>query len=148
MLLYPMLSCRTSLSATAGGMRNLCVDVGLDGGLESLGVGTDDLGDLVTILEEEEGGHGANAEFLCDVRDLVDVKLEEAGVGVCAGELDNLGRDDLARTAPGSEAVKNHKAGLDTERLVEGRLGLEVVDTGVGHSGCVGEELLGEKRSV
>ena len=66
--------------------RNLCVDVGLDGGLESLGVGTDDLGDLVTVLEEKEGGHGADTEFLCNVRNLVDIELVEARVGVCAGE--------------------------------------------------------------
>lgn len=95
--------------------------------------------------------------------------------------LDNLGRNDLARTAPGSEAVKDHQAGLVAESLVEGRLAvtmlahvcggctktmtspaqvkrrngamvghsrLEVVDTGVRHSGCVGEELLCEKWSV
>jgi hypothetical protein len=95
--------------------------------------------------------------------------------------LDNLGRNDLARTAPSSEAVKDHQAGLVAESLVEGRLAvtlladarhfctetmtspaqvrqrngaivghlrLEVVDTGVRHSGCVGEELLCEKWSV
>ena len=67
-------------------MRNLCVDVGLDGGLESLGVGADDLGDLVTVLEEQEGRHGADAELLSNVGDLVDVELVEAGVGVCARE--------------------------------------------------------------
>ena len=39
--------------------------------------------------------------------------------------LDNLGRNDLARTAPSSEAVKDHQAGLVAERLVKG--GLAVV---------------------
>lgn len=63
----------------------LCIDVVLDSGLESLGVGANDLGDLLAVLEEEEGGHGADAEFLCDVGDLVNVELEEARVGVCAG---------------------------------------------------------------
>lgn len=95
--------------------------------------------------------------------------------------LDDLRRNDLARTAPGSEAVEDHQAGLVAESLVEGRLAVtlladarhfctktmtspaqvkqrngaivehlrhEVVDTGVRHSGCVGEELLGEKWSV
>ena len=107
--------------------RNLCVDVCLDGSFESFGIGTDDLGDLVTTLEEKEGGHGANTEFLCDIGDLVDVELVEARIGVCTGEpvgivrgncrmqtydysLDNLGCNNLARTAPGSEAVKNHEA--------------------------------------
>ena len=103
-------------------------------------------------------------------------------LGVCVqiDSLDDLRRNDLARTAPGSEAVKNHQAGLVAERLVEGRLAamllavarrdndvahagktlrycaivtmggsrLEVVYAGVRHSGCVGEELLCEKRSV
>ena len=64
----------------------LCLaDVGLDGSLEGLGVGADDLSDLVTALEQQEGGHGADAELLCDLGDLVDVELEEASVGVCAG---------------------------------------------------------------
>lgn len=67
-------------------MRNLCVDVGLDGGLEGLGVGTDNLSDLVTVLEQQEGGHGADAELLSNIGDLVDVELVEAGVGVCARE--------------------------------------------------------------
>ena len=56
--------------------------VGLDGSLESLGVGTDDLADLVTALEQKEGGHGADTELLGNVGDLVDVELEEACVGV------------------------------------------------------------------
>ena len=38
--------------------------------------------------------------------------------------LDNLGGDDLARTAPGSKAVENYQAGRSTERLVEGRLAM------------------------
>jgi hypothetical protein len=64
----------------------LClVDVGLDGSLEGLGVGADNLSDLVATLEQQEGGHGADAELLCDIGDLVNVELEEAGVGVCAG---------------------------------------------------------------
>ena len=36
--------------------------------------------------------------------------------------LDDLRRNDLARTAPGSEAVEDHQAGLVAESLVEGRL--------------------------
>lgn len=82
----PMLSYRTRSSRIACFARSLCVDVGLDGSLESLGVGTNDLGDLVTALEKEEGGHGADTEFLRNIGDLVDVELVEARVGVCAGE--------------------------------------------------------------
>ena len=58
----------------------------LDGGLERLGVCADDLLDLLLVLEEQEGGHGADAEVLSDVRDLVDVELVEARVGVRVGE--------------------------------------------------------------
>lgn len=58
----------------------------LDGGLEGLGVGTDDLADLLAVLEQDEGGHGADAEFLGDLGDLVDIELVEAGVGVRVGE--------------------------------------------------------------
>lgn len=60
--------------------------VSLDGGLESDGVGADDLADLLAVLEEQEGGHGAHAVLLGDLGDLVDVDLVEAGVGVVVGE--------------------------------------------------------------
>ena len=63
---------------------NLLV-VGLDSGLKSLGVSADHLSNLVAALEEQESGHGADAEFLCDIRDLVDVELVEACVGVLVG---------------------------------------------------------------
>jgi hypothetical protein len=79
-----MLSSRKRSLERARRARTLCIDVGLDSRLEGLGVGADDLGDLLAVLEEQEGGHGADAEFLCDVGDLVHVELEEARVGVCA----------------------------------------------------------------
>lgn len=58
----------------------------LDGRLERDGVGADDLADLLTVLEEHEGGHGAHGELLRDLGDLVDVELVEAGRGVLVGE--------------------------------------------------------------
>ena len=69
-------------------MRAACtlLIVGLDSGLKSLGVGAYDLRDFVTTLEEKKGGHGANAELLCNIGDLVDVELEEACVWVLVGE--------------------------------------------------------------
>lgn len=57
-----------------------------DGGLESLGVGTNDLANLLAALEEQEGGHGADAELLCNVGDLVDVELVELGRSELLGE--------------------------------------------------------------
>jgi hypothetical protein len=58
----------------------------LDSSLEGLGVRADDLADLLLVLEEQEGGHGADAELLGDVGDLVDVDLVEARIGVGVGE--------------------------------------------------------------
>ena len=58
----------------------------LNSGLESDGVGADDLADLLAVLVEEESGHGAHALLLGDFGDLVDVDLVEAGVGVVVGE--------------------------------------------------------------
>lgn len=116
-------------------------EVSLDGRLEGLGVGADDLSDLLAVLEEEESGHGADTELLGNVGNLVDVDLVEARVGVFFGEpgsfvsnanargetswenvLDDLRGDDLARTAPGGEAVEDEKAILDLKCLVEGGL--------------------------
>jgi hypothetical protein len=51
-----------------------------EGGLDGLGVGTDDGLDLSAVLEEDEGGHGADSELLGDFGDLVDVDLVEADV--------------------------------------------------------------------
>lgn len=62
------------------------LSVSLDSGLEGNGVGADDLADLLAVLVEEEGGHGAHALLLGDFGDLVDVDLVEAGVGVVVGE--------------------------------------------------------------
>jgi len=113
----------------------------LDGSLESLGVGTDDLGDLLAILEQDKGGHGADAEFLSDIGDLVDVNLVEAGVGVGVGELDDLRCNDLAGTAPGSEAVEDHESALLSDGLVKVGLGLKVVNSFLAH--CCGESSCG-----
>ena len=54
----------------------------LDASLDSLGVGAYDLLKLFAALEEHECGHGPDAEFLCDVWNLVDVEFVEAGVRV------------------------------------------------------------------
>jgi hypothetical protein len=58
----------------------------LDGSLEGGRVGADDLADLLAVLEDEESGHGADGVLLGGLGDLVDVNLEEAGVGVVVRE--------------------------------------------------------------
>lgn len=68
------------------GLCALCLEVVLDSGLEGLGVGTNDLGNLVAVLEKDEGGHGADAELSCNLGEFVDVELVEARAGVLLGE--------------------------------------------------------------
>lgn len=63
-----------------------CLVVLLDAGLDGLGVRAYDLADLLAVLEEDEGGHGADAEFLGNVGNLVNVELVEARLGVLLGE--------------------------------------------------------------
>jgi hypothetical protein len=57
----------------------------LDGSLEGRGVGTNNGSDLLAILEEHESGHGADAQLLGNLGQLVDVNLVEASAGVCGG---------------------------------------------------------------
>lgn len=91
----------------------------LDGGLNSRGVRSDHLADLLATLEEDESGHGADAELLRDVGGLVDVDLDELGAGVLVAVLLDLGRDGLARTAPGGE-------GVEDDQLTAGDGGVEL----------------------
>ncbi|KAK0112738.1 hypothetical protein ONS95_014473 [Cadophora gregata] len=112
-------------------------DRSLNSQLQRIWVGAYNLLDLLAVLEDEEGGHGADTEFLGYVWDFVDVELGEVDVGEFVGEpicgpdvsmgfldvwglarrkkrereinvLDDLRSDDLAGTAPGSETVKNN----------------------------------------
>lgn len=53
----------------------------LNGSLESRGVGTDNLTDLVAVLEEQESRHGANGQLLRDLWELIDVDFVEFGGG-------------------------------------------------------------------
>lgn len=79
----------------------------LDTSLEGGRVGTDDVLDLFAALEQNESGHGTDAQLGRDVAQLVDVDLIELGLAVGIAELLDLGGDGLARPAPGCEAVEN-----------------------------------------
>jgi hypothetical protein len=68
-----------------GYRRIASLDVLLDGSLEGRGVGTNNGSDLLAVLEEHESGHGADAELLGNLGQLVDVNLVETGAGVCGG---------------------------------------------------------------
>lgn len=114
--------------------------VGLDGCLEGLGVRADDLGDLVAVLKEQECGHGADAKFLGDVGDFVNIKFVETGFGVVIGELYDLWRNYFAGTAPGCEAVEDDELVLELEGLVPFGLAGQVVYAFLAHFGGIGEE--------
>lgn len=95
--------------------------------LEGTGVRTDELLNLVTALEDEEGGHlikdtcqrpsmdgeaaictyRTDADLLGDVRLLVDVDLVELGALELLGQLLEDGRDLLAWAAPGRPEVEH-----------------------------------------
>jgi len=81
----------------------------LDGSLQSGRVGTDDLGDSVSVLEEQEGRHGSDAKFLGDVGDFIHVDLVEFGARELLAVLLDDGGDGLARAAPGGEAVNDNE---------------------------------------
>ena len=52
----------------------------LEEGLEGRGVGTDELVNLLAILEEGKGGHGLDAELLGELGKLVNVELGEGNL--------------------------------------------------------------------
>ena len=68
---------------------------------QALLIRTHHLPDLLPILKHEESGHGAHAELLRHVGELVDVELVETRVGLDFGHFDDFGGDYFAGAAPG-----------------------------------------------
>ena len=58
----------------------------LYGGLKRLWVGTDNLVDLLAILEQIKCGHGTNAELCGYVGKVIYVDLDEPSLRICLGE--------------------------------------------------------------
>lgn len=90
--------------------------------LKSLRVGTEDLLDVLAVLEEDKGGHGFDTDLSGDLLLSIDVDLVEAEL-VASGRLGNLfedGTDDPAGTAPGGPEV-------DDDGLVTVDEGLELL---------------------
>lgn len=95
----------------------------LDRSLDGRGRGPDDLIDLLAVLEEEEGRHGAHAELRSHVRHGVDVNLVKSHVGVGVAVARHLWRNHLARAAPFGEAVQHHQARVVRAQVrVQGRV--------------------------
>ncbi len=63
-------------------------------------VGTRELSQLLTILEEEEGWHGRDAPLLGNLRCIIDVNLDEDNVRVRLRHLGKLWGNHLTWTAP------------------------------------------------
>ena len=78
---------RTQCPCASASLNDLIatLQVVLDSRLQRRGVRTNHLADLIAVLEEEEGRHGAHGQLLRNFRDLVDVELVKAGVGVRVG---------------------------------------------------------------
>ena len=74
---------------------NSLFDIELDFLLQFDGIGTNDLLNFLSILENQECGHSANAVFLSEFREFVDVDFEVVCVGVLFAEFDDFGCDDL-----------------------------------------------------
>ena len=79
----------------------------LNSGLQSIRVSPDNVLALQTlaVLVQQESRHGANAYFGSRADQLVNVDLVEFDIRVFLAEFRDLGRDGLARAAPGGEAV-------------------------------------------
>jgi len=92
-------------------------------------VGTDDIGDLVAVLEQVECGHGAHTEFLGNIGYLIHIDFVEGHVGELFREFNKLGCDDLARTAPRSEGINDDETLGGVNGFPELFAGLDVVDT-------------------
>lgn len=88
------------------------------GGVDGLFVGANNLTDFLAVLEQDEGRHGAHAKLLRQVGHLVHVELVEPHARVLVGQFDNVGRDHLARAAPGRETVDEQGCWV-RERRVE-----------------------------
>lgn len=101
-------------------------DGALDSSLQSLRVGTHDLLNLLAVLEDHEGGHGANTQLLSNIGNLINVDLVEFGIGVLGSKLLDLGSNDLARAAPGGETIEDDDVLYVGDLLVE--VGLAVFD--------------------
>lgn len=91
---------------------------------------TDDVNNLALVVKDESRDSG-DLELGSDLRNGLDVELEELDVGVLSVKLLDQRRDHLARTTPGSEEVNKDLAGGG--RFSELVSGSDAVD----HSECI-----------
>lgn len=90
------------------------------GGVDGVFVGANNLTDFLAVLEQHEGRHGAHAKLLRHIGHFVHVELVEAHPRVLVRQLHNVGRDHLARAAPGRKTVDEQRCRV-LERSIEFR---------------------------
>lgn len=71
-------------------------------------VSTNNIPDLLALLEQHERRHRAHSQLLCDILHLLHVDLVELRPGVGFAEFLDLRRDRLAGAAPFCVAVEDH----------------------------------------
>lgn len=100
------------------------LDKPVDGLLEGRGVGAGKAIDLLALLEDEEGGDGADAELEGQVGDVVSVeagkgeRVRDGGGASVVGVLVVERRDGLAGAAPGRGSLEDD-VGVCGEEVVE-----------------------------
>lgn len=68
-------------------------------------VGTHNFLNLLSVLEQQKGRHGADAQLLGYIGAVIDIELDKADVAKLVAELLDLGRNGLARAAPLGKGV-------------------------------------------
>lgn len=120
----------------------------LEQALELRGVGADKAVDLLAVLEKEEGGNGADAEFLGNFGNFVDVKLDKVHLVlefIRVGVLFQDGSNGLARRAPVGVRVDNDDL-VVCDGLTELVGGLDNVDSH-GWTGNVEASVMGGSKN-
>jgi len=90
--------------------------------LKTSPVSTDKLINLNSVLEEKESRHGTDAQLSSNVRDFVDVYLEEFNTLNLARESLEVWRNQFAGTTPGCVAVNDDDLVLDGVLIILGVL--------------------------
>lgn len=78
-------------------------------GLDGRWVGTLDLGDHASVLEELEGWHATDTAFGGNIGGFINIDLDEDGIGEFGGPLFEHGSDHAAGRAPGGSEVNDKK---------------------------------------
>lgn len=82
-------------------------------------ISPNNLRNLLTVFEKQNGRHSANAKLLCNVGNLVHVYLVELGLWVLSAELFDFGGDRFTGAAPFGPGVEDDGAAVVVEDFAE-----------------------------